>query len=112
MPDQRSLPLAGKDGLRYDSRHICRSDLPALRHARTIAVLQSIGQAFTLLLTALVQREANVLAYIDGFWLTFWIAMIALGLVALMSRAPPGPFTPVPFRGARVVTGWFRLSRP
>ena len=27
-------------------------------------------------------REANVLAYIDGFWLTFWIAMVALGSVA------------------------------
>jgi DHA2 family multidrug resistance protein len=47
-------------------------------------------------LSALVQREANVLAYIDGFWLTFWLAIIALGLVALMTRAPPGPFTPVP----------------
>jgi len=47
-------------------------------------------------LSALVQREANVLAYIDGFWLTFWLAIIALGFVALMTRAPPGPFTPAP----------------
>ncbi|SHI13310.1 MFS transporter [Bradyrhizobium erythrophlei] len=76
-------------------------------HGAAAAPARALGT-----LTALVQREANVLAYIDGFWLTFWIAMIALGLVALMTRAPPGPFTPVPFRGARVVTGWFRLSRP
>jgi len=75
-------------------------------HGAAAAPARALGT-----LTALVQREANVLAYIDGFWLTFWIAMIALGLVALMTRAPPGPFTPVPFRGARVVTGWFRLSR-
>jgi DHA2 family multidrug resistance protein len=48
-------------------------------------------------LAALVQRESNVLAYADGFWLTFWIAIAALGFVALMTRAPPGPFTPKPF---------------
>jgi MFS transporter, DHA2 family, multidrug resistance protein len=47
-------------------------------------------------LSSLVAREANVLAYIDGFWLTFWIAIVALGFTALMTRAPPGPFTPVP----------------
>ena len=27
---------------------------------------------------AMVQREANALAYIDGFWLCFWLAMAAL----------------------------------
>src|SRR6201991_44064 len=48
-------------------------------------------------LAALVQRESNVLAYVDGFWLTFWLAIIGLGFVALMTRAPKGPFTPVPF---------------
>jgi hypothetical protein len=45
-------------------------------------------------LCATVQREANTLAYIDGFWLTVWFAIAALGLVALIGRAPPGPFTP------------------
>jgi DHA2 family multidrug resistance protein len=48
-------------------------------------------------LAGLVQREANTLAYIDGFWLCFWIAMLALFLVALIKRAPQGPLTPVPF---------------
>jgi DHA2 family multidrug resistance protein len=48
-------------------------------------------------LASLVQRESNVLAYIDGFWLTFWLAIAALGFVALITRAPRGPFTPVPF---------------
>ena len=60
-------------------------------------------------LSALVAREANVLAYIDGFWLTFWLAMIALAFVALMTRAPPGPFTPTPFGAAQALRrrlGW------
>jgi DHA2 family multidrug resistance protein len=54
-------------------------------------------------LSARVQREANVLAYIDGFWLCFWLAMAALFVVALITRAPPGPFTPAPFGFAKNV---------
>jgi DHA2 family multidrug resistance protein len=54
-------------------------------------------------LSALAAREANVLAYIDGFWLTFWLAMIALAFIALMTRAPPGPFTPTPFGAAQAL---------
>jgi DHA2 family multidrug resistance protein len=52
-------------------------------------------------LSATVAREANTLAYIDGFWLCFWLAMVALFCVALMTRAPPGPFTPAPFGFAK-----------
>ena len=62
-------------------------------------------------LSALVQREANVLAYIDGFWLTFWLAMAALGFVALMTRAPSGPFTPVPLGAAQALMRRLGLSR-
>ncbi|GKQ54031.1 MFS transporter [Bradyrhizobium sp. Ce-3] len=47
-------------------------------------------------LAALVQREANTLAYIDGFWLCFWLAILALFLVALITRAPQGPLSPAP----------------
>ncbi|MCA6097752.1 MFS transporter [Bradyrhizobium australafricanum] len=47
-------------------------------------------------LAALVQREANTLAYIDGFWLCFWLAILALVLVALITRAPQGPLSPAP----------------
>ncbi|MGY2902201.1 MFS transporter [Bradyrhizobium sp. URHC0002] len=54
-------------------------------------------------LSARVQREANVLAYIDGFWLCFSLAMAALFCVALITRAPPGPFTPAPFGFAKNV---------
>jgi MFS transporter, DHA2 family, multidrug resistance protein len=54
-------------------------------------------------LSAQVQREANVLAYIDGFWLCFWLAMAALGFVAFVTRAPPGPLTPAPFAFAKAV---------
>ncbi len=55
------------------------------------------------LLASLVQREANVLAYIDGFWLCFWSAIAGLVTVACMTRAPAGPFTPEPFKFARMV---------
>ena len=64
-------------------------------HGAAIAPARALGS-----LSALVQRESNVLAYIDGFWLTFWLAMIALGFVTLITRAPPGPFTPVPLGAA------------
>jgi DHA2 family multidrug resistance protein len=56
-------------------------------------------------LAALVQREANVLAYIDGFWLTFWVAILGIIFVTPITKAPPGPFTPVPFEG------WTSLRR-
>jgi MFS transporter, DHA2 family, multidrug resistance protein len=46
-------------------------------------------------LATLVAREANVLAYIDGFRLCLWLAIAALLCTALVTRAPPGPFTPV-----------------
>jgi DHA2 family multidrug resistance protein len=63
-------------------------------------------------LSSLVAREANVLAYIDGFWLTFWIAMLGLGFTALMTRAPPGPFTPVPLGVTQALMRRLGLSRP
>ena len=63
-------------------------------------------------LSALVAREANVLAYIDGFWLTFWLAMLGLGFTALMTRAPPGPFTPVPLGVTQALMRRLGLSRP
>ena len=75
-------------------------------HGAATAPARALGS-----LSALVQRESNVLAYIDGFWLTFWLAMIALGFVALITRAPPGPFTPAPFGAAQALMrrlGWSR----
>jgi DHA2 family multidrug resistance protein len=75
-------------------------------HGAATAPARAMGS-----LSAIVQREANVLAYIDGFWLTFWLAIAALGFVALITRAPPGPFTPAPFGVARGLMrrfGWPR----
>jgi len=92
--------------------------------ANVVQILKQLGNTFASYgpgaapgralgtLAALVQREANVLAYIDGFWLTFWLAIIALGFVALMTRAPPGPFTPAPFGAARGLMRRVGLSRP
>jgi DHA2 family multidrug resistance protein len=42
----------------------------------------------------LVQREAYVLAYIDGFWLIAWVLVAAPLLVLLLRRPPPNPMTP------------------
>jgi DHA2 family multidrug resistance protein len=75
-------------------------------HGAATAPARALGS-----LSALVQRESNVLAYIDGFWLTFWIAIVALGFVILMSRAPPGPFTPAPFGAAQTLLRRFGSSR-
>ena len=67
-------------------------------HGAATAPARALGS-----LSALVQRESNVLAYIDGFWLTFWLAILAIGVVSLMTRAPPGPFTPVPLGAPRAL---------
>jgi DHA2 family multidrug resistance protein len=58
-------------------------------HGTALAPARALGA-----LSATVQREANTLAYIDGFWLTVWFAIAGLALVAIIGRAPPGPFTP------------------
>ncbi|MET4801966.1 MFS transporter [Bradyrhizobium sp. LB11.1] len=67
-------------------------------HGASSAPARALGT-----LASFVQREANVLAYIDGFWLCFWLALVALGVIALITRAPPGPFTPAPFGFARML---------
>ena len=74
-------------------------------HGAATAPARAVGT-----LAARVQREANVLAYIDGFWLSFWLAMVALFFVALIRRAPPGPFTPAPFGFAKAVMRWCGVS--
>ena len=67
-------------------------------HGAATAPARAVGT-----LAARVQREAYTLAYIDGFWLCFWLAMAALGVTALVTRAPPGPLTPAPFGFAKAV---------
>ncbi len=60
------------------------------------ATARSLG-----VLAAVVQREANVLASIDGFELCFWAAIAGMALVVLMRPAPPGPLTPMSSAAAR-----------
>jgi DHA2 family multidrug resistance protein len=74
-------------------------------HGAATASARAVGT-----LAARVQREANVLAYIDGFWLSFWLAMVALFFVALIRRAPPGPFTPAPLGFAKALMRWCGVS--
>jgi MFS transporter, DHA2 family, multidrug resistance protein len=76
--------------------------------AYVVHVLQSLAAHFTgdnastaqaravNTLAALLQREANTLAYIDGFWLTFWLAIAAMGCAAFIGETPPGAFKPMP----------------
>jgi DHA2 family multidrug resistance protein len=45
------------------------------------------------LLAGIVQREANVQAYIDGFWCTFLAAILGLLVVSLMTKSPAHPLT-------------------
>jgi DHA2 family multidrug resistance protein len=75
-------------------------------HGAAAAPARALGS-----LSALVARESNVEAYIDGFWLTFWFAIIGLGFTALITRAPSGPFTPQPFGVARRVLHWFGVRK-
>src|ERR1700726_2004071 len=74
-------------------------------HGAATASARAVGT-----LAARLQREANVLAHIDGFWLSFWPAMVALFFVALIKRAPPGPFTPAPLGFAKALMRWCGVS--
>ena len=71
----------------YDVTHILRKLAQGILRATAPAPRRRGRWAY---LSALVQREANVLAYIDGFWLCFWLAMAALFVVRPdHPRAPP-----------------------
>lgn len=48
-------------------------------------------------LASMVERESSVLAYIDGFWLTFWFAVFGIIFVGLIGTSPSVRFVPVPF---------------
>jgi DHA2 family multidrug resistance protein len=93
----------------YLGQHVQVGDLDVVRMLKQLAdrfAAHGVGSAHARAigtLAAEVAREANVLAYIDGFWLCFWFAIAALGFVALITRAPPGPFTPAPFGFAKMV---------
>jgi DHA2 family multidrug resistance protein len=56
-------------------------------------------------LASMVARESTVLAYIDGFWLTFWFAVGGILFVALIGPPPDVRFVPVPF------SEWLGLRR-
>jgi DHA2 family multidrug resistance protein len=52
-----------------------------------------VGQGLRVIAN-LVQREAYVLAYIDGFWIIAWVLAAGLLLVLLLRSPPPNPLTP------------------
>jgi DHA2 family multidrug resistance protein len=63
------------------------------------ASAQSRGVA---ILNQHIQTQANVLSFIDGFWLTFVAAILGLIILVFATRAPDGPLTAVGRR--RVLT--------
>ncbi|GLK82698.1 MFS transporter [Ancylobacter defluvii] len=79
--------------------HVARGDADiAQAIAARAAMFQADGVAYakaraTARLAAIVQREANVLAYIDGFSLTFVVALFGIIVAAAMLPAPKGPLT-------------------
>jgi DHA2 family multidrug resistance protein len=56
--------------------------------SQTEAINRGVG-----ILATMLQREANVQAYIDGFWITFVAAIVGLIVVSLMKPSPPHPLT-------------------
>jgi DHA2 family multidrug resistance protein len=78
---ESSDPVAG---MTAHLASLFRSDDVAAAPARAVATL-----------AALVRREANTLAYIDGFWLTAWFAVIALFLAVGFRASPAGRFLAV-----------------
>ncbi len=45
-------------------------------------------------IASVITREATVLSYVDGFYLVFWVGIVALLLAATLKRAPVNPLTP------------------
>lgn len=45
-------------------------------------------------IVSIVARESAVLSYVDGFYLVFWMGIVALILSATLKQAPPNPLTP------------------
>ncbi len=77
--------------------------MTAINAATTHFSARGVGEARSRAIAGIaarVQREANVLAYIDAFWLCFWAAIVALLLLALIGPPSKGPFSHVPFRFA------------
>ena len=74
-------------------------------HGASIAPERALGT-----LVKLIQREANVPAYIDGFWLAFAAGILALLLLALIGPPTPGPLAPAS-KSAKLSSPNFEKSR-
>ena len=60
---------------------------------RAVGAGDPTGQGLAMM-ARLVQREAYVLAYIDGFWVIAWVSVVALLLLLLLRPPPPNPLIP------------------
>ncbi|NSZ60021.1 MFS transporter (plasmid) [Agrobacterium tumefaciens] len=69
------------------------SALAALAHKMAGAGAALSQSRATAVLSQQVQKQANVLSYIDAFWLTFFCAVGGLVILAFVTKAPKGPLT-------------------
>ncbi|QRG06544.1 MFS transporter [Xanthobacter dioxanivorans] len=56
--------------------------------------LQVVHARGVKMLADVVGREANILAYIDAFQISYWGALLGLFMVALLTQPPHGPLSP------------------
>lgn len=79
------LRMAGDTSRASLSMYVQRGDPTVIENLSDIG-LSGIAQVLT--------REAQVLAYISGFHLVFWVSVFALALAILLRSSPPNPITP------------------
>ena len=89
--DSNLLGLNIREGAELTNRQIAAlaADFASRSNGLAEASARGIGT-----LSAVVRREANVLAFIDGFWMVATVLLGGMLLIVLLRRPPPNPFTP------------------
>jgi DHA2 family multidrug resistance protein len=89
--DSNLLGLNVRQGMEQTDRALAAlsGNFAALSNGLGEATARGVGTLSTLL-----RRQANVLAFIDGFWIVAYVLAGGMLLVAFMRPPPPNPFTP------------------
>jgi DHA2 family multidrug resistance protein len=89
--DSNLLGLNIQQGTQLTDRSIAAlaADYAAQSNGLAEATARGLGT-----LSTFVRREANVLAFIDGFWIVATVLAAGMLLIALLRRPPPNPLTP------------------
>lgn len=87
-------------------RHVLIHDYPNVRAGQTLFEIdpaddqaavdgaQVVHARGVKMLAEAVSREANILAYVDTFQISYWGALLGLCTMALLNQPPPGPLSP------------------